>query len=1371
MGDILETNFPSKSDDPCDRDVSEVYQQLQSGGETALCIAGFYDSDLISDLELDFSTPQELDTKMNKILNVDNKMSKADVSPLETDINIRLADYVLNNTKQKDDGRLIMPLMWNPAIKHRLTKNFYLAKRLLKINFKKLSSVENGLKQVDDIFREQESLNIIEKIPDLDNFLETHPTASFLAHMPVYRQDSKTTKVRMVFLPTQKEKAKGALEVFSNNQCILSGPNINHKINTAVHLLRFDRYLLVYDIKKAFLNIELPDTDKEKLLFLWVKDINQKDPEIQAYCSNRLPFGLKCSPSILMLALYRILIQDAEKDPDDLKEFKKQMFGLLYMDNGGITGNTEEFMRTAKTQCEDIFKPYKFALQQFAVNLPELQSEFDKEADEPTQTKLKLLGVKWDRHQDVIGPSLVKLNPDAKTRRQLLKSINSVYDILGLYLPILNRAKLFLQKINHRYGKSWDTEISEKDQHEWKLICKYINASGEIFIPRSVGNRSSTYQLVCFTDASRLAYGIVMYLIDIETGHVNFLFGKNHLLNSALKKRTIPELEMKGVMFGVQQIIEAEKELTGPLVVSPIKIDSAVLFNDSLATLQRIQSLLYNFDKLKAPSTFVKNCLTSIKNCCDIRTITFSFVETGQNPADHVTRVRSYSKLIQTNFLTGPHWLADSTFCSRFSVSIPHPLAQTSDYMSDELSQEKLDESGTIQCEEQVNEISEAASLKALEDKKVENSVGAEKNDNLRDGIKQSNISCSLSGPCSDGGLEQNNVVTKPVIPEQKENDLEIKVLAQACGMENNAADSFFDTYSELIGKFSVLRKPISVLRYAHQFINGFIRKMREKNPDLLKSATLHPPDYNFYSKARLSILKIDQKLHFQDLLTYFEEQKKHKVPIKSIPPLVNRLNLIFDSESGLIRVKCKLRSSTNLPVLLAKTSQLASLIIKDTHWHSGHSGVYSTLSILRNKYYFEHFYSKVKKTLSECSDCDRYSKHTIKLNQNVYRDFRCNPANIPYQDIFIDHLGHYYMYIDEDRKCKEKVYILLVTCLWSRSINLKICRKMDTHNFLRALQSHVLDFGIPEICLSDLGSSIVAGTNTIKSYISDFETEKYFTENDIKVTEFDKYPKGNSALGSLVECCVKMVRHYIGKVVGTRCLYSEDFRYLVQEAQHFINKRPIAFKEALRDLPNAEVIEAITPEILVRGYAVNSIKIAPSFENQSENWTPGNLTDFQKSVDDLNHCRDTLRDVYHSEFLQSLIHQATNVPDRCKPKAHRPLCVGDVVLLQDKLLKPLAYPMGIIKEVERNDLGETTAAKVLKGATRETVYRHASSLILLIPCDNENVNKKTDANENDLSGASQPVTVSNSGASRPARKAATTCRQWLAELIKSDSV
>lgn len=292
-----------------------------------------------------------------------------------------------------------------------------------------------------------------------------------------------------------------------------------------------------------------------------------------------------------------------------------------------------------------------------------------------------------------------------------------------------------------------------------------------------------------------------------------------------------------------------------------------------------------------------------------------------------------------------------------------------------------------------------------------------------------------------------------------------------------------------------------------------------------------------------------------------------------------------------------------------------------EAHDSTGHSGIYQVINELRPKYWIENCFVQVKKLLKRCIQCRSMHARTIKLNENIYRDFRMNPRAIPFRDVFLDHLGAFDVYLDNS-KTKDKVYVLLFSCLWSRSINLKICLRADVHSFIQGFQLHVLDYGTPSLCWSDLSSAIVAGANTISCFLNDFETERYFKENNIDLLNFEHYPKGNNSLGSLVESCVKMVKFYIAKVLRKKVLPLESFRYLVAEAQHYINKRPICLKEALRDLPNAEIIEAITPELLLKGYSTNSLNIAPSFQPKEETWQPSQKsTDLKDCLKDLNEC------------------------------------------------------------------------------------------------------------------------------------------------------
>ena len=79
---------------------------------------------------------------------------------------------------------------------------------------------------------------------------------------------------------------------------------------------------------------------------------------------------------------------------------------------------------------------------------------------------------------------------------------------------------------------------------------------------------------------------------------------------------------------------------------------------------------------------------------------------------------------------------------------------------------------------------------------------------------------------------------------------------------------------------------------------------------------------------------------------------------------------------------------------------------------------------------------------------------------------------------------------------------------------------------------------------------------------------------------------------------------------------------------------------------------------------------------------------------------------------MTNLIRQATDVKDRYSKVTHDHLSIGDIVLLKEDCHKPVDYPLGRIKSLQVNDLGEITGAVVLKGKTGELVKRHSSVII-----------------------------------------------------------
>ena len=145
-----------------------------------------------------------------------------------SEINTKLIDYLIDNTSRNKEGRLVMPLLWNSRSNHLLAHNMNLAKTILDSNRKKLIR-DGNIKLVDDAIKEQVSMGFVERISDLENYLEQYPDYSFLPHMPIIKPERESTKCRVVFLSNMCQKDLDKPRSISHNQAMYSGPCLNQK--------------------------------------------------------------------------------------------------------------------------------------------------------------------------------------------------------------------------------------------------------------------------------------------------------------------------------------------------------------------------------------------------------------------------------------------------------------------------------------------------------------------------------------------------------------------------------------------------------------------------------------------------------------------------------------------------------------------------------------------------------------------------------------------------------------------------------------------------------------------------------------------------------------------------------------------------------------------------------------------------------------------------------------------------------------------------------------------------------------------------------------------------------------------------------------
>ena len=445
--------------------------------------------------------------------------------------------------------------------------------------------------------------------------------------------------------------------------------------------------------------------------------------------------------------------------------------------------------------------------------------------------------------------------------------------------------------------------------------------------------------------------------------------------------------------------------------------------------------------------------------------------------------------------------------------------------------------------------------------------------------------------------------------------------------------EEYFSEHLIPLHRYSNLTKFLRIYSKVYDFINVLKQRLKDKDEVKYGGLIIH----DSYKSSLMLMILTEQKDKFPEVFNYF---KNTNVPVKNIPNVVLQLNLFVD-KLGLLRVGSKMMKNRRsyFPIFLPKTGILTDLIVLDTHKRLSHSGVYSVLTELRRQYWIPCVFSVVKRILNSCIHCKRYNARTIKINQGMYRDFRVAPSETPFSSIFLDHAGPFDV---RNGSVTSKVYLLVITCLYTRAINLVLCLNLTVEEFLRALSIHSFEYGVPVKVFSDLGSQIVSGAEIVKRFLNDDDSKRYFQEHGAKLISFEQFYKGKKELGALVESCVKLIKRLLTGSIGKNILALRDFEYLVAQTRHLVNRRPIAFKSSLRDNISQNLPEPITPELLIHGHNLISINLMPSLQNIED-------TELDPDFDPVGSVR-----VLNNKLKKGTGSAAQSIPRRVHPTANK---------------------------------------------------------------------------------------------------------------------
>ncbi|XP_043479886.1 uncharacterized protein LOC122509722 [Leptopilina heterotoma] len=351
------------------------------------------------------------------------------------------------NVKRNDNGQYIVKLPFNEN-KERLGKSYEIALRrfyALENKFLKNTVLKEAY---SNFLEEYEALNHM----SLDIDPNSRYTGFFLPHHAVLKEDSLSTKTRVVFDGSMEDSNDMSL-----NKALMVGPTIQDDLFTIYTRFRSFPFALTADIEKMYRQIQVDIEDANYQKILWRS--NPTEP-IKIYKLKTVTYGTASAPFLGTRVLKQLAIDEGDAFPLAAKVLKRDFF----VDDMHTGASTYQEALELRNELIELTKKGGFNLRKWASN----DSRLINDMTETSETELmslhsidtiKTLGIFWNPKDDTILYSVKPLNPDKQlTKRLILSEIAKLFDPLGLLGPVIVQAKLIIQLL-WKLQISWDEII------------------------------------------------------------------------------------------------------------------------------------------------------------------------------------------------------------------------------------------------------------------------------------------------------------------------------------------------------------------------------------------------------------------------------------------------------------------------------------------------------------------------------------------------------------------------------------------------------------------------------------------------------------------------------------------------------------------------------------------------------------------------------------------------------------------------------------------------------------------------------------------------------------------------------------------------
>ncbi|XP_061393091.1 uncharacterized protein LOC133328547, partial [Musca vetustissima] len=354
--------------------------------------------------------------------------------------------------RRLSSGRFQVSLPFKEDVR-LLGSSFETAKRRFLALERKLSHDVTSKEMYNSFMKEYLDLGHMEKT---NNKIPNNPHY-FIPHQCVFRPQSTTTKLRVVFDASSKTSSHVSL-----NDLLMVGPTIQEELYSTLLRFRLHKYVITADIEKMYRQVLIDEKDRDFHLILWRQ--NESDP-LQIFRLNTVTYGTSSAPFLAIRCLNHLSDLSKETWPIGAKVISND----FYVDDL-LTGSADlNSLLTIRDEVTTILSSAGLNLTKWFSNHPDFNettcSEKLLHSDSETA---RALGIHWAPRNDVLKFYIEGGFQDLKaTKRHILSISSRLFDPLGLLCPIITKAKMLLQElwINKL---DWDESIPMRLSSVWE---------------------------------------------------------------------------------------------------------------------------------------------------------------------------------------------------------------------------------------------------------------------------------------------------------------------------------------------------------------------------------------------------------------------------------------------------------------------------------------------------------------------------------------------------------------------------------------------------------------------------------------------------------------------------------------------------------------------------------------------------------------------------------------------------------------------------------------------------------------------------------------------------------------------------------------